>query len=113
MIRILFVLSIVFSGNPLSAAAALAIITVAWLLIHVYTLPYVEEATDVLQTFLLVSLMALGYAGVLFSESKLPEDTKNRVTFGGAFIIFLMVGTFIVLFIREVVQKIKIMVSLH
>lgn len=110
VIRILFVISIEYSTNPLSAAAALAIITIIWLLIHVYTLPYVEDATDILQTILLVSLMALGYAGVMFSESRLPAGTKELFSFWGAAIIIVMVGTFVVLFLREVVLKLRIMV---
>lgn len=110
VIRIGFVMSVILSGNPLSTAAALAMITVVWLLVHVYTLPYVDDGTDVLQTFLLVSLMALGYAGVMFSESKLPPATKQRFTYGGVLVIGLMVIAFIVLFCKEVIGKIKMRV---
>ncbi|GMH43897.1 hypothetical protein BSKO_11831 [Bryopsis sp. KO-2023] len=107
VIRIMFVMSVVLSDNPLSAAAAMALITVAWLLIHVYTLPYVDEGTDLLQTFLLVALMALGYAGVMFSDSQLPQATKDRFTFGGVVLFVLMAVVLVWLLSHEVLGKIR------
>ncbi|GMH44264.1 hypothetical protein BSKO_12198 [Bryopsis sp. KO-2023] len=61
-------------------------------------------------TFLLVALMALGYAGVMFSDSQLPQATKDRFTLGGVVLFGLMAVLLVWLLSHEDLVKIRMRV---
>ncbi|GMH44250.1 hypothetical protein BSKO_12184 [Bryopsis sp. KO-2023] len=61
-------------------------------------------------TFLLVALMALGYAGVMFSDSQLPQATKDRFTLGGVVLFDLMAVLLVWLLSHEDLVKIRMRV---
>ncbi|GMH44164.1 hypothetical protein BSKO_12098 [Bryopsis sp. KO-2023] len=60
-------------------------------------------------TFLLVALMALGYAGVMFSDSQLPQATKDRFL-GGVVLFGLMAVLLVWLLSHEDLVKIRMRV---
>ncbi|CAD7705209.1 unnamed protein product [Ostreobium quekettii] len=108
-VRITFVAVSVFIGDTLSAAASLAVVTMLWLLLHVYSAPYIQSELDVLQSFLVVSLLALAFGGLMFFNPKLGAGKRRVLEKGILAVLALMWVSFCALFVKEIVGKVQIL----
>ena len=109
-VRILFVAVSVFVERPLNAAAFLSLFVMMSLLLHVYTLPYVSEQLDLLQSFLLSSLLSLALGGILFANPLFVQLTELEVCIF-VIIIAMWVGIAII-FTLEIIAKAERWVSM-
>lgn len=110
VVRIIYVAISVFIEDPLSKAAFLAVVTIIWLLAHVYTAPYVEASLDVLQSFLLVSLVALAFGGVMFFNTHFDTGKRKILEISILMVLSVMWVAFLFIFIMEVVNKARVLI---
>ncbi|CAD7699006.1 unnamed protein product [Ostreobium quekettii] len=113
LVRIFFVAAMVLVRNPLSAVGIIAVVTMVWLFVHVYTLPYVKDELDLLQSFFLVCLAAFAMSGLMFSCKNLPSTARTILTGGVLGLVFIMCTITFFFFLMEIFQKICIWVGCH
>ncbi|GMH42991.1 hypothetical protein BSKO_10913 [Bryopsis sp. KO-2023] len=103
--RLAFVAVLVFMQSPAFQAAALALLTTASLMVHVYTAPYVDTYLDVLFSFLLVALMFETFGGLMFYSENLPSKDRDIMEWFVVAVIVLVGLVFLVIFAMEVKKK--------
>lgn len=113
MVRILFVAFYVFIDDPKAAAACMGLVSVMWLLIQVYTAPYVNSALDFLQTCLSVGLLILSFSGVMFSIKPLHQGFRETTEYAELTMVCLMALATAYVGVKEMITKLRLAVSIH
>lgn len=109
--RILFVAFLVFIDDPKGAAGCMGMLSVVWLLIQVYTTPYIDSSLDFLQTCLAVGLVVVSFSGMMFSIKPLSPSFRRMTEYIQHGMVCMMgIATALVAF-KEVIIKIRISVS--
>lgn len=106
--RLCFVTVLVFMNNPAFQAGAMAVITVASLMLHTYTAPYADTYLDVLFSFLLVALMFEAFGGVMFISEDLPTVNRRILEWIVLMALFILAVAFCIIFCMEVVHLYQI-----
>ncbi|GMH36070.1 hypothetical protein BSKO_03938 [Bryopsis sp. KO-2023] len=108
-VRIGFVMSLVLVDDQKAAAGLMSLMTIGWLLIQVYTLPYVSSSLDFLQTCMLVGLLIVSFSGLMYShDPPLTDIYRKRIERAEIAAIGIMVAVTILFLIRELVVKTRI-----
>lgn len=110
LVRILFVAAVVFIDDPKASVGIMSLVGVGWLLIQVYTLPYVNATLDFLQTCLLVGLLIITFSGLMFSSASLGSHPRRTLESIELTAVCIMAAAACVITIREIIVKVKLKV---
>ena len=102
--RLAFVAVLVFVNNPAFQAGALAAITVASLMLHIYTTPYADTYLDVLFSFLMVALMFEAFGGLMFYSENLPSENRRILEWIVLMALVILAVVFFFIFCMELVH---------
>lgn len=106
--RLLFVIVFALGDSPGNQVGLLAMIVVASLMLHVYTTPYVRRSVDILFSFLLATLMAQAFSGLLFYNPDVSEESQDILEVLVLIVIAVLWLVFVFFIAWELLRKYRI-----